>query len=164
MIRQNIAVSLINVAFMVIAALLGYLGLVSGLLLNEGSAVFVILNALRLLSWKSRNEPAPVVVEQPPAAVPAAPVAAPAATAAGCCAAAPSTTPVPGGGCSCGEPPVDVRLPPSILVEDVAPSCACGGPAGASEAITCCGPAAEDRATVGASSAPPPGRPRPRCR
>ncbi len=35
-IRQNIAVSLINVAFMVLAALLGYLGLVSGLLLNEG--------------------------------------------------------------------------------------------------------------------------------
>ncbi len=52
-IRQNIAVSLINVAFMVIAALLGYLGLVTGLLLNEASAVFVILNALRLLKWKS---------------------------------------------------------------------------------------------------------------
>ena len=29
-IRQNIAVSLINVAFMVVAALLGYLGLVAG--------------------------------------------------------------------------------------------------------------------------------------
>ena len=52
-IRQNIAVSLINVAFMVVAALLGYLGLVTGLLLNEASAVFVILNALRLLKWKS---------------------------------------------------------------------------------------------------------------
>jgi Cd2+/Zn2+-exporting ATPase len=52
-IRQNIAVSMINVAFMVIAALLGYLGLVTGLLLNEASAVFVILNALRLLKWKS---------------------------------------------------------------------------------------------------------------
>ncbi len=38
---------------MVIAALLGYLGLVTGLLLNEASAVFVILNALRLLKWKS---------------------------------------------------------------------------------------------------------------
>jgi Cd2+/Zn2+-exporting ATPase len=55
-IRQNIAVSLINVAFMVVAALLGYLGLVTGLLLNEGSAVFVILNALRLLKWKSPSE------------------------------------------------------------------------------------------------------------
>ena len=52
-IRQNIAVSLINVAFMVVAALLGYLGLVTGLLLNEASAVFVILNALRLLKWRS---------------------------------------------------------------------------------------------------------------
>lgn len=143
-IRQNIAVSLINVAFMVVAALLGYLGLVSGLLLNEGSAVFVILNALRLLTWKSRNEPAPVAVEAPPAAVPAAPVAAPAAAAAGCCAAA-STIPVQAGGCSCGEPPVDFQLPPSILVEDAAPSCAC------------CGPAAEDRATVGASSCCSPG-------
>ena len=56
-IRQNIAVSLINVAFMVVAALLGYLGLVSGLLLNEASAVFVILNALRLLTWRSQAEP-----------------------------------------------------------------------------------------------------------
>ena len=37
-IKQNIAVSLINIAFMVAAALLGYLGLVSGLLLNEISA------------------------------------------------------------------------------------------------------------------------------
>ncbi len=51
-IRQNIA-SPINVAFMVVAALLGYLGLVTGLLLNEASAVFVILNALRLLTWRS---------------------------------------------------------------------------------------------------------------
>jgi Cd2+/Zn2+-exporting ATPase len=55
-IRQNIAISMINVAFMVIAALLGYLGLVTGLLLNEASAVFVILNALRLLKWKSRAD------------------------------------------------------------------------------------------------------------
>jgi cation transport ATPase len=63
-IRQNIAISLINVAFMVGAALLGYLGLVTGLLLNEASAVFVILNALRLLSWRSNAEPrAPAEVE-----------------------------------------------------------------------------------------------------
>jgi len=50
-IRLNIWFSLTNVAFMVGAALLGYLGLVSGLLLNEASAVLVILNALRLLKW-----------------------------------------------------------------------------------------------------------------
>ncbi len=52
-IRQNIVVSLLNVAFMVIMALLGYLGLVTGLLLNEASALFVIVNALRLLKWQS---------------------------------------------------------------------------------------------------------------
>jgi len=54
-IRQNIWVSLINIAFMVGAALLGYLGLVTGLLLNEASAIFVIFNALRLLKWASRS-------------------------------------------------------------------------------------------------------------
>src|SRR5450759_2984686 len=53
-IRQNIWISLINVAFMVSAALAGYLGLVSGLLLNEGSALFVIFNAVWLLKWKSK--------------------------------------------------------------------------------------------------------------
>ena len=60
-IRQNIVVSLANVAFMVIMALLGYLGLVTGLLLNEASALFVILNALRLLKWRSTGMPAVAV-------------------------------------------------------------------------------------------------------
>ncbi|MBI0583194.1 MAG: cation-translocating P-type ATPase [Methanomassiliicoccus sp.] len=55
-IRQNIWFSLINIVFMVGAALLGYLGLVSGLLLNEASAVLVILNAIRLLKWRSKVE------------------------------------------------------------------------------------------------------------
>ena len=55
-IKQNIWFSLINIGFMVGAALIGWLGLVSGLLLNEASAVLVILNALRLLKWKSRSE------------------------------------------------------------------------------------------------------------
>lgn len=54
-IRQNIWVSLINISFMVVAALLGYLGLVTGLLLNEASAIFVIFNALRLLRWSSNT-------------------------------------------------------------------------------------------------------------
>ncbi len=57
-IKQNISVSLINIAFMVTAALLGYLGLVSGLLLNEISALVVIGNALRLLTTKNRFDPA----------------------------------------------------------------------------------------------------------
>ncbi|MDD5187377.1 MAG: cation-translocating P-type ATPase, partial [Methanoregula sp.] len=72
-IRQNIAVSLINVAFMVIAALLGYLGLITGLLLNEASAVFVILNALRLLKWQSpveRGTPVPAGAIAPVLATP----------------------------------------------------------------------------------------------
>jgi Cd2+/Zn2+-exporting ATPase len=53
-IKENIAVSLINIAFMVAAALLGYLGLVTGLLLNEISALLVIGNALRLLTTKNK--------------------------------------------------------------------------------------------------------------
>jgi Zn2+/Cd2+-exporting ATPase len=52
--KQNIGVSLANVAFMVTAALLGYLGLVTGLLLNEVSALVVIGNALRLLTSKNK--------------------------------------------------------------------------------------------------------------
>ena len=55
-IKENIAVSLINIAFMVTAALLGYLGLVTGLLLNEISALVVIGNALRLLTSKNKFE------------------------------------------------------------------------------------------------------------
>ncbi len=62
-IRQNIAISMANVAFMVVMALLGYLGLVTGLLLNEGSAIFVILNALRLLSWRGKLAPVASAVE-----------------------------------------------------------------------------------------------------
>ncbi len=53
-IKQNIVVSLVNVAFMIVMAVLGYLGLVMGLLLNEASAVFVIFNSLRLLTWKNK--------------------------------------------------------------------------------------------------------------
>ncbi len=56
-IRQNIVVSLVNIAFMVTMALIGLLGLVTGLLLNEVSAVLVIFNALRLLTWKWDKAP-----------------------------------------------------------------------------------------------------------
>ncbi len=48
-IRQNTVASLAIVVFLVPMALLGYFGLVSGLLLNEVSALVVIANALRLL-------------------------------------------------------------------------------------------------------------------
>lgn len=48
-IRQNTFVSLAIVAFLVPAALAGWIGLVPGLLLNEVSGLIIIANALRLL-------------------------------------------------------------------------------------------------------------------
>jgi Cd2+/Zn2+-exporting ATPase len=65
-IKQNIWFSLINIGFMVGAALIGWLGVVSGLLLNEASAVLVILNALRLLKWKSKTVRRAVINDVPP--------------------------------------------------------------------------------------------------
>ena len=73
-IKVNIVVSLVNIAFMVLAALIGLLGLVTGLLLNEASALIVIINALLLLNWRSKAEtrtvataeekvPAPVIIK-----------------------------------------------------------------------------------------------------
>jgi Cd2+/Zn2+-exporting ATPase len=68
-IHLNIAVSLVNIAFMVLAALVGVLGLVSGLLLNEASALIVIVNALRLLAMrverKAEARPAGLAIAQP---------------------------------------------------------------------------------------------------
>jgi Zn2+/Cd2+-exporting ATPase len=51
-IRQNIIMSLATIAVLVPAALLGYLSLTSGLLLNEGTALLIIANGLRLLREK----------------------------------------------------------------------------------------------------------------
>ncbi len=48
-IRQNIIASLAIVAFLIPAALIGWIGLLPGLLLNEVSALIVIVNGLRLL-------------------------------------------------------------------------------------------------------------------
>ncbi len=47
-IRQNIALSLVTVAVLVAAALAGRLSLTLGLLLNEGTALLIIANGLRL--------------------------------------------------------------------------------------------------------------------
>jgi Cd2+/Zn2+-exporting ATPase len=47
--RQNITLSLMVVAVLVIAALSGSLSLTTGLLLNEGAALLIIANGLRLL-------------------------------------------------------------------------------------------------------------------
>ena len=48
-IRQNIIISLAVIAFLVPAALSGWVGMVPGLLINEAGGLAVILNALRLL-------------------------------------------------------------------------------------------------------------------
>lgn len=48
-IRQNIALSLATIAILVAGALAGGLTLTSGLLLNEGTALLIIANGLRLL-------------------------------------------------------------------------------------------------------------------
>jgi Cd2+/Zn2+-exporting ATPase len=48
-IRQNVVVSLLIVALVVSLALTGKINLVPGLLINEGSALIVMLNGLRLL-------------------------------------------------------------------------------------------------------------------
>lgn len=48
-IRQNITVSLLIIAFLVPVAVLGWIGLVPGLLINEVGGLIVITNGLRLL-------------------------------------------------------------------------------------------------------------------
>ena len=63
-IKVNIVVSLVNIAFMVLAALIGLLGLVTGLLLNEASALIVIINALLLLNWRSKAETSTVATAE----------------------------------------------------------------------------------------------------
>ena len=131
-IRQNIAVSLINVGFMVIAALLGYLGLISGLLLNEGSALFVILNALRLLTWRSREEPAPTVVVGPTGASPSFPATTSAAPPGGCCS---GDSVARTSGCSCSGSPSDRKLTSATPVDQSATCCGAPVETGTS---TCC--------------------------
>jgi Cd2+/Zn2+-exporting ATPase len=54
-IRQNIAMSLTTVAVLVLGALAGWLSLTTGLLLNEGSALLIIANGLRLLAAGARD-------------------------------------------------------------------------------------------------------------
>jgi haloacid dehalogenase-like hydrolase len=58
-IRQNIALSLGTVAVLVAAALAGRLSLASGLLLNEGTALLIIANGLRLLRPAGRGRVGP---------------------------------------------------------------------------------------------------------
>ncbi len=55
-IRQNIALSLAAIAALDAAALTGHMSLAAGLLLNEGSAVLIIANGLRLLRRPARQQ------------------------------------------------------------------------------------------------------------
>ena len=48
-IKQNIAFSLILVAFLVLTALFGWMPLTTGLIINEASALVIIVNGVRLL-------------------------------------------------------------------------------------------------------------------
>lgn len=48
-VRQNIIISLVIISFLVPIALIGWIGLVPGLLINEVGGLLVILNGLRLL-------------------------------------------------------------------------------------------------------------------
>jgi Cd2+/Zn2+-exporting ATPase len=48
-VRQNVAMSLLAIGVLVAAALAGRLSLTEGLLLNEGTALIIIANGLRLL-------------------------------------------------------------------------------------------------------------------
>ena len=59
-VHQNITLSLISVGFLVISALAGWLSLTTGLLLNEGSALLIIANGLRLLGPGVTGTPAQV--------------------------------------------------------------------------------------------------------
>lgn len=58
-IRQNIVMSLLVVACLVPAALAGWLSLTTGLLINEGTALLIIANGLRLLKPFSNQSPSP---------------------------------------------------------------------------------------------------------
>ncbi len=115
-IRQNIIVSLANVAFMVVMALLGYLGLVTGLLLNEASALFVIINALRLLKWKSAAEPA--IDEQTPIRQVSVPE--------GAHTFAPSPSLQPAEACCCGES-APIQIMPMAAPAEAKAACCCPG-------------------------------------
>ena len=55
-VHQNVALSLVAVVVLVTAAVAGWLSLTTGLLLNEGSALLIIANGLRLLRKTQTRE------------------------------------------------------------------------------------------------------------
>ncbi len=56
-IRQNLAISMIVIAVLVVATLAGWAGIGTAVLLHEGSTLVVIGNSLRLLVYKADQEP-----------------------------------------------------------------------------------------------------------
>lgn len=70
-IRQSIGLSLAAIAALDAAALTGHISLAAGLLLNEGSAIVIIANGLRLLRRPASMPPVP---EPPPAPAKTRPV------------------------------------------------------------------------------------------
>ena len=63
-IRQNITLSLASVVVLVIGALAGWFSLTTGLLLNEGSALLIIANGLRLVASRDTGHQGGQVGEQ----------------------------------------------------------------------------------------------------
>ncbi len=55
-VRQNIAMSLVSVAVLIFAALVGWLNLTGGVVLNEGTAILIIANGLRMLRHPATEE------------------------------------------------------------------------------------------------------------
>ena len=50
--KQNIAIALVVVAFLLSGVVLGFINLASGMFVHEGSVLAVILNAMRLIKFK----------------------------------------------------------------------------------------------------------------
>ena len=110
-IRQNIAMSVTAVAVLVTAALAGRLSLTAGLLLNEGTALFIIANALRLARpsrWD--EEPAGQAATAEPT------LAAAGAETPGCCSPAVSAP-------AAAEPPACRALAASVAAAGDTSSC-----------------------------------------
>lgn len=57
--RQNVVISIAEVFALVAAALVGLVGLIPAIALNEGSALAVVANGLRLLRFRSSADPRP---------------------------------------------------------------------------------------------------------
>jgi Cd2+/Zn2+-exporting ATPase len=53
-IKQNLAISMVVIALLVVATLGGWAGIGTAVLLHEGSTMVVVVNSLRLLTYTRR--------------------------------------------------------------------------------------------------------------